>query len=71
MRTLVDPPPALRCESCNGELRLKKVELRSSLIEFDIITLVCTKCGHEKPYRTSHDPHSAPPASKKPPAGVE
>ena len=71
MRTFVEPPPALRCELCNSELRLKKIEQHTSLIEFDMTTFVCTKCGHEKSYRTRHDPRSAPRASGKPPANAE
>jgi ribosomal protein L40E len=69
MRTLVEPPPALRCEVCNGELRLKKTEQDTS--EFDITTFVCTKCGHKESYRARHDPRSAPRASEKPAADVE
>jgi ribosomal protein L40E len=71
MRTLVDPPPALRCEVCNGELRLKKIEQDTSLTEFDITTFVCTKCGHEESHRATRDRHSAPRASEKPPANME
>jgi ribosomal protein L40E len=66
MRTLVDPPPALRCERCNGELRFKKIEQHTSLPEFDVSTFVCTKCGAEKSSRTRHDPHSAPCGGRKP-----
>jgi len=63
MRTLVDPPPAVRCETCNRELRLKKIEQHTSLTEFDITTFVCTNCGLEKSFRASRDAHSAPPGS--------
>jgi hypothetical protein len=60
MRTLIDPPPSLRCDLCNGELRLKKIEQHTSSLESDTTTFVCAKCGHEKSYRVSRDPHSAP-----------
>ena len=66
MRALVDPPPSLRCDLCNGELRLKKIEQDASPLESDVTTFVCAKCGHEKSYRVSRDPHSAPRAEAAP-----
>ena len=65
MRTLVDPPLSLRCGVCNGELRLKKIQQDTSPLKSDITTFVCAKCGRDKSYRASGDPHSAPGASKK------
>jgi hypothetical protein len=70
MRTLVDPPPALRCEACNREMRLKKIEQHTSLTEFNITTFVCTSCGLEKSFRASRDAHSAPSGNRKPPEPV-
>jgi hypothetical protein len=71
MRTLVDPPPSLRCDLCNGELRLKKIERDTSPLESDITTFVCAKCDRVKLYRVSRDPHSASRASMKPPPNVD
>ena len=71
MRTLVDPPPSLRCDVCSGELQLKKIQQDTSPLRSDITTFFCAKCGHEKSYRVSSDPHSAPRASKKPPGNVD
>ena len=71
MRTLVDPPPSLRCDVCNGELRLKKIQQDTSPLKSDITTFVCAKCGREKSYRVSSDPRSAPVASKKPSGNVD
>jgi ribosomal protein L40E len=70
MRTLVDPPPALHCERCNGDLRFKKIEQHTSLPEYDISTFVCTKCGHEKSYKARHNPQSTPCGNRKPPEPV-
>jgi hypothetical protein len=70
MRTLVDPPPSLRCDLCNGELRLKKIEQDTSPFESEITTFVCAKCGRVKLYRVSRDPRSASRTSKKPPGNA-
>ena len=70
MRTLVDPPPTLRCERCNREMRFKKIEQHTPMTEFDISTFVCTKCGAEGSSRARRDPHSAPWGSRKPPEPV-
>jgi predicted RNA-binding Zn-ribbon protein involved in translation (DUF1610 family) len=67
MRTLIDLPPSLRCDVCNGELRLKKIEQDTSPLESDITTFVCAKCGRVKLYRVGRARYSASRASKKPP----
>jgi hypothetical protein len=66
MRAHVDPPPSLRCDLCNGELRLKKIEQHTSPLESDATTFLCAKSGREKLYRASRDPHSAPRAEAAP-----
>src|SRR5690348_3644309 len=36
MRTLVQPPPSLRCDLCHGELRLKQLAPDGPAFDFDI-----------------------------------
>jgi hypothetical protein len=67
MRTLVHPPPSLRCDFCHGELRLKQIDPDGPVIDFDIETFVCIKCGHKKTHRVMHDPYVAHTASSRPP----
>jgi C4-type Zn-finger protein len=67
MRALVQPPRALHCDFCHGELRLKQSDQDWPFFEFDVNTLVCTKCGHETTYRGSHDRYAATRASNIPP----
>jgi hypothetical protein len=67
MRTLVHPPPTLHCDFCHGELRFKQIEPVGPLsLELDIEMFVCTKCGHEQPFRVGHDHYAAQTASKMP-----
>ena len=35
MRNLVQPPPSLHCDHCNGELRLKLIEPANSVFDLD------------------------------------
>jgi len=35
MRNLVQPPPSLRCDLCNGELRLKLIETTDKVLDLD------------------------------------
>jgi uncharacterized protein with PIN domain len=55
MRTIVEPPPASRCELCGGELRLKHVESANPVLALDAEILVCVKCGHEQSCTVSHN----------------
>jgi len=68
MRTLVQPPPSLRCDLCHGELRLKQIGPDGPVFDWDIETFVCVKCGHEKAHKVVHDPYMAHTASKMPTA---
>ena len=68
MRTLVQPPPSLHCDFCHGELRLNQTGPDGPLLEFDIETFVCVKCGHEKLHRVMHDPYAAHTGIKMPTA---
>ncbi len=54
MRTFVDPPPFSRCKFCNGELRLKVVELGGPCLDLDHEIFVCATCGREQSYAVSH-----------------
>jgi hypothetical protein len=53
MRTLVQPPPSLRCELCGGELRFKRIANRVNGLDNEIF--VCVNCGHEQIYVVAHD----------------
>jgi hypothetical protein len=46
MGNLVQPPPSLHCDHCNGELRLKLIEPANPVLELDAEIFVCAKCGH-------------------------
>jgi hypothetical protein len=35
MRKLVQPPPSLHCDLCNGELRLKLIETTDRVFDVD------------------------------------
>ena len=66
MRNLVEPPPSLHCELCQGELRFKRTATDEPFLELDTEIFVCIKCGHERPFRVSHDPYAAHRGSDKP-----
>jgi hypothetical protein len=70
MRNLVQPPPSLRCDLCQGELQLKRIDPDGPSLEWDCEIFVCIKCGHEHSYRVSHDRYAAHSRSDKPPAKV-
>ena len=55
MRTLVQPPPSLRCEFCRGELRFKLIESGEQTFDLDIEVFVCVSCGREKTFTVGHD----------------
>ena len=71
MRNLVQPPPSLHCNHCDGELRLKRVEPAGSPFDLDIEIFICSKCGHEQACSVSHDRYAAHTASNMPPAKVD
>ena len=60
MRNLVQPPPSLHCDLCNGELRLKLIETTDKVLDLDAEMFVCAKCGHEQSYVVCHDHYSKP-----------
>ena len=41
MRALVQPPPSLHCDLCQGELRFKRIDLDGVVFEFDTEIFVC------------------------------
>jgi hypothetical protein len=55
MRSLVQPPPALHCKLCKGELLFKRIDPGRPPLEFDSETFACVKCGREHSYRLIHD----------------
>jgi len=65
MRNLVQPPPSLHCDHCNGELRLKLIEPANSVFDLDAEIFVCAKCGHEQSYVVQHDHYSTPPRARR------
>jgi hypothetical protein len=70
MRNLVQPPPSLHCDLCQGELQLKRIDPDGPFLEWDCEIFVCMKCGHGHSYRVSHDRYAAHSRSDKPPAKV-
>lgn len=60
MRNLVEPPPSLHCDHCNGELQLKLIEPTNPVLEFDTEIFVCAKCGHQQSHVVPHDHYSGP-----------
>jgi len=59
MRNLVQPPPSLHCDLCNGELRLKLIEAADRGLDLENEIFVCEKCGLEQSLTVSHD-HKMP-----------
>jgi hypothetical protein len=71
MRNLVQPPPSLHCELCNGELRLKLIKPDDPVLDTEVEIFVCAECGHEQSHSVAHDPYAAHTASSMPPGKVE
>jgi hypothetical protein len=70
MRNLVQPPPSLHCDLCDGDLRLKLIEPANPVLDLDAETFVCAKCGHEQSYVVDHDHYAAHTAVNMRPAEV-
>ena len=68
MRNLVQPPPSMHCELCDGELRFKRIEPAAFDMEVEIF--VCSKCGHVHSHPVMHNHYAAHNASSMPPAKV-
>ena len=48
MRNLTQPPPSMRCEGCNGELRFERIEADVAVFDMGVEKFVCAKCGHAR-----------------------
>ena len=59
MRNLVQPPPSLHCELCDGELRFKRIECADPDFDTEVEIFVCVKCGRAHSLRMIHDPYAA------------
>jgi uncharacterized protein with PIN domain len=59
MRNLVQPPPSMHCELCDGELRLRLIEPVDSVLDMEVHNFVCAKCGREYSYMVIHDRYAA------------
>ena len=70
MRNLTQPPPSMRCQRCNGELRFKRIEPDDPVFDMEVEKFVCAKCGHEHSFQVIHDPYAAHTASNMPPGKV-
>jgi len=57
MRNLVQPPASLHCESCDGELRFKRIESDDPVFDREVEIFVCVKCGRAHSLRMIHDPY--------------
>jgi len=70
MRTLVQPPPSIHCELCDGELRFKMIAPDGEVFDMEAHIFVCSKCGHEQSRTLIHDPYVAHTAASLPHRGV-
>ena len=60
MRTLIEPPPSMRCDNCHGELRFKQlVEAADGTSDLNEEIFICVRCGCEKVFIVHHD-HNMP-----------
>jgi hypothetical protein len=59
MRNLVQPPPSMHCERCDGELRFKRIEPDDPVFDTEVEIFVCSKCGHVHSLPVIHDPYAA------------
>jgi len=71
MRNLVQPPPSMHCEFCDGELQFKLIEPDDPVLDTEVQVFVCAKCGHEYSRMMIHDRYAAHTASNMPPAEVD
>ena len=58
MRSLVEPPPSLRC-TCGGELRLKLIET-AGIFRKQREIFVCTDCSRERTFLADQNPYVSP-----------
>lgn len=64
MRKTIEPPPALQCGKCAGQIRLKQVENANAALGLSNNIFACTTCGTERIFTTRRDqysPHAAAP----------
>jgi len=59
MRNLIQPPPSMHCELCDGELRFKRIEPDDPAFDMEVEIFVCSKCGHVHSLPVIHDPYAA------------
>jgi hypothetical protein len=59
MRNLVQPPPSMHCDLCDGELRLKLIKPDHPVLDMDAEIFVCARCGHEMSHMVVHDHYAA------------
>jgi hypothetical protein len=68
MRNLVQPPPSMHCELCDGELRFKRIEPDDPVFDMEVEIFVCSKCGRVHSRRMIYDPYIAYAARSMPPS---
>ena len=59
MRRLVEPPPSIQCDLCQGGLLLKRIESDAHAVQVDVAIYLCVKCGRERSRKVIHDPYAA------------
>ena len=59
MRRLVEPPPSMQCDLCQGALLFKRIEPDVHVIEVDVAIYLCVNCGRERSRQVIHDPYTA------------
>jgi len=70
MRNLVQPPPSMHCDLCDGELRFKLIKPDDPVLDMDAEIFVCAKCGREQSYVVARNHYAAHRASNMPRAKV-
>jgi hypothetical protein len=70
MRNLVQPPPSLHCELCDGELRFKRIEPDDPVFDTEVEIFVCVRCGRAHSHPVIHDRYAAHTARTMPPGAV-
>jgi len=55
MRTIAQPAPSLRCNQCDGELRLTLIEADDRGFDPEYEIFVCANCSREHSFIKNHE----------------
>lgn len=59
MRKITEPPPAMQCGKCGGQLRLKHVDTANAALGLNSNVFACTTCGVERAFVAHRDHYSS------------